>query len=85
MKKIGEDDLNPFSNNRIAKKSSKKKGMFVGPEDFEDILKKSNKGGSDSSETNPFVRKDPIVPSKNKKYNSPDNDDYVPKKMDDFK
>ncbi|OQS53739.1 hypothetical protein EHP00_759 [Ecytonucleospora hepatopenaei] len=85
MKNIGEDDLNPFGG-KINKKKDKKKGMMVGPDDISDILKNlPKKDDHDSSDSNPFIKSDPILPTKNKKYNSPDNDDFKPKRMDFFK
>ena len=84
MKRIGDDDLNPpdFTIDKYKKKKTKR-GMLFGPENMRETDSSEEKGLF--ADEDPFIKNDPIAPSKNKKYNNPDNDDYKPPDMEDFK
>ncbi|ORD93987.1 hypothetical protein ECANGB1_1281 [Enterospora canceri] len=81
-KGIGHDDLNPPNLDDPLTVGRKHKGMFISPEE---ILKETRKKKDESSsDHNPYMRKDPVLPTKNKKASKPDPDDYRPPDMPDY-
>ncbi|KAL6122339.1 hypothetical protein NUSPORA_00640 [Nucleospora cyclopteri] len=77
---IGSDDLDPFSSSHELKPHEKTRGMFASFSDF-DHQKDPETSGDDF---NPFIKKDPVVPSRKKKSQEPDPDNANPSRMPDY-